>query len=239
MRRPLCLALVGRALGAQAVRGDSIPLPEHPRPDFQRAEWLNLNGRWQFALDARDEGVGAGWSNGALPQGRTIVVPFSWGAPLSGVPDSADIGWYARKLGLQTNSLTAVEVVLADGTQVRADADTEQELFWALRGGNGNFGVVTGLEFTLYPITTAYAGHLVWDWTESEKVLRRWADWAPGAPDEITSAFRILRMPALPQVPEFVRDRPPEQRVHIDSRLLCHPGHAVDVDRCQHAGPRM
>jgi hypothetical protein len=63
-----------------------------------RAEWLNLNGRWQFAFDKRNTGERAGWPNGTLPGGRTILVPFSWGAPLSGVPDSADIGWYARSI---------------------------------------------------------------------------------------------------------------------------------------------
>ena len=75
-----------------------IPLPEHPRPDFQRAEWLNLNGSWQFAFDSRDEGERLGWSRGSIPGNRQILVPFSWGAPLSGVPDSADIGWYARDI---------------------------------------------------------------------------------------------------------------------------------------------
>jgi galactose mutarotase-like enzyme len=79
---------------------DSVPLAEHPRPDFQRAEWLNLNGRWQFAFDPKDDGERAGWPTGALPRGREIVVPFSWGAPLSGVPDSGDIGWYARSITL-------------------------------------------------------------------------------------------------------------------------------------------
>src|ERR1043166_3798761 len=74
------------------------PLPEHPRPDFQRAEWRNLNGPWRFAFDPRDEGVRLGWPNEALPGNREILVPFSWGAPLSGVPDSADIGWYAREI---------------------------------------------------------------------------------------------------------------------------------------------
>jgi hypothetical protein len=75
-----------------------IPLPEHPRPDLQRAEWLNLNGRWRFAFDPSDRGLRLRWPGGALPGQREILVPFSWGAPLSGVPDSADIGWYARDL---------------------------------------------------------------------------------------------------------------------------------------------
>src|SRR5256885_14740469 len=83
---------------AQAPRPDTIPLPEHPRPDFQRAEWLNLNGRWSFAFDARDAGIRAGWPNVKLPPGHEILVPFSWGAALSGVPDSAAMGWYARSI---------------------------------------------------------------------------------------------------------------------------------------------
>jgi hypothetical protein len=96
-RALLCLTACASVAGAQTVR-DSIPLPEHPRPDFQRAEWLNLNGRWRFAFDARDTGVRAGWPNGTLPPGHEILVPFSWGAPLSGVPDSANIGWYGRSI---------------------------------------------------------------------------------------------------------------------------------------------
>ena len=95
------LLSVATALGAQTM--DSIPLPEHPRPDFQRADWLNLNGRWQFRLDAADEGLKARWFAGELQQTRSILVPFSWGAPLSGVPDSADIGWYARSIEIPSN----------------------------------------------------------------------------------------------------------------------------------------
>jgi hypothetical protein len=91
-----CLTLIAGSLSAQPPRGDTIPLPEHPRPDFERAEWVNLNGRWRFAFDAKDDGVRAGWPNGNVPAGHEILVPFSWGAPLSGIPDSANIGWYAR-----------------------------------------------------------------------------------------------------------------------------------------------
>ncbi len=84
-----------------APRADTIPLPEHPRPDFQRADWVNLNGRWQFAFDPRDAGVRAGWyrTGGPMPDAHRILVPFSWAAPASGVGgDSANIGWYARNV---------------------------------------------------------------------------------------------------------------------------------------------
>ena len=93
-RLAMCLTVTHSVAGAQSAVRDTIPLPENPRPDFQRAEWLNLNGRWRFAFDARDAGISAGWPNDGLPPGHEILVPFSWGAPLSGVPDSANIGWY-------------------------------------------------------------------------------------------------------------------------------------------------
>jgi glycosyl hydrolase family 2 len=100
-RAVACATLLATSLGAQSARPAPIPLPEHPRPDFQRAAWLNLNGTWQFAFDKRKSGEESGWPNGNLPAGLSITVPFSWAAPLSGVansPDSADIGWYARTI---------------------------------------------------------------------------------------------------------------------------------------------
>ena len=94
----LLFASLVRPLAAQSGVRDSIPLPEHPRPDFERAEWVNLNGSWRFALDARDEGERGQWFRQELPTQRRILVPYSWGAPASGVPDSADIGWYSRAI---------------------------------------------------------------------------------------------------------------------------------------------
>ena len=85
------------------------------------------------------------------------------------------MGWLARSHGLQANSVTAIELVTAEGEFVRTDADNDPELFWALRGGGGNFGIVTALEFRLYPLTEIYAGFMLWDWTEAERVLTAWA----------------------------------------------------------------
>jgi hypothetical protein len=85
---------------AQAQSADAIPLPEHPRPDFQRPDWINLNGHWQFKFDARNQGEQAAWFSAALTAPQTILVPFSWGAPLSGVSDSADIAWYQRTINV-------------------------------------------------------------------------------------------------------------------------------------------
>lgn len=126
-------------------------------------------------------------------------------------------GWYARKHGLAASSVTALDVVLADGSQARADALTNPELFWALRGGGGNFGVVTSMEFRLFPIETAYAGMLVWDQRDAGQVLRTWAHWCLDAPDEVTTSFRMLNLPPLPELPEAFRGR---QLTVIDGAVL-------------------
>jgi len=80
------------------LRSQVMPLPEHPRPDFERMEWSNLNGEWKFGFDSLDIGVKEKWfsDNKNLP--LSILVPFPWGSPLSGVPDKGDIGWYQKTI---------------------------------------------------------------------------------------------------------------------------------------------
>jgi FAD/FMN-containing dehydrogenase len=117
------------------------------------------------------------------------------------------IGWLARKYGLASSSVTAIEVVTPDGRLVRADDRTEPELFWAIRGGGGNFGIVTALEFRLYPVREVFAGWLVWPWEDTGRVLRAWSDWTAGVPDEVTSVGRVLQLPPLPEIPEPLRGR--------------------------------
>ena len=118
---------------------------------------------------------------------------------------SGGMGWYARKHGLATNSVTAIELVTADGRLRRVDHEHESELFWALRGGGGNFGFVTALEFELYPISHVYAGALFFPWERSSEVLHAWRKWLPTTPDEITSVGRILQFPPFPEIPEPLR----------------------------------
>ncbi len=116
-------------------------------------------------------------------------------------------GWLARKHGLACNSVHAAELVTADGELVRADQESEPDLFWALRGGGGSFGAVTALEFELYPVPELYAGMLVWPWERSDEILHAWREWLPGLPTEMSSWGRILQVPPLPDVPEPVRGR--------------------------------
>jgi FAD/FMN-containing dehydrogenase len=117
------------------------------------------------------------------------------------------VGWYARKLGLAANSVTAVELVAADGRRLRADPENEPELFWALRGGGGNFGVVTAIEMELYPIEQVYAGALFFPLERASEVLHAWHELVAGVPEEVTSVGRMLNIPPIPEAPEFLRGK--------------------------------
>jgi FAD/FMN-containing dehydrogenase len=115
------------------------------------------------------------------------------------------LSFLGRKHGIGANQVTAVELVTADGRFVRADRDNEPDLFWAVRGGGGAFGVVTALEFNLFPITEVYAGILWFPVERAVEVLRAWREWTNDLPDEMTSVGRILQFPPIPQIPEEVR----------------------------------
>ncbi len=196
----------------------------HPLPALDDVLLLRTTRMRSVTVDpvqriARAES-GAIWMDAVEPAGRLGLIPLHGSSPdvgIAGYSLGAGIGWYARKHGLQTNHLTAIELVTADGKLVRTDAENEPDLFWALRGGGGNFGVVTALEFDLFPSETAYAGMLVWDWRHAQRALQRWSEWAPQAPDEVTTAFRILQVPPIPEIPEPMRGR---QIVMINGAVL-------------------
>jgi hypothetical protein len=117
------------------------------------------------------------------------------------------IGWLARKHGMQTNAVTAIELVTADGHLVRTDPEHEPELFWALRGGGGNFGVVTAIEFAVQPVRELYAGAMFFSLEQTAEVLQAWTELLPALPEEITSWASVLHFPPLPEIPEPVRGR--------------------------------
>ena len=182
-----------------------------PTRDIVRVEGGAL---WESAVDV------------AAAHGRAVLHGSSPDVGVAGYSLGGGIGWYARSLGLATNSLTSVEIVIGDGTLVRASASENPELFWALRGGGGSFGIVTALEFNMYPIQTAYAGFLMWDLADVESVLREWAAWAPQAPDEVTTSFRAMRFPPLPELPDFLRGR---NVVIVDGAVLASDNHASEI----------
>jgi UDP-N-acetylenolpyruvoylglucosamine reductase len=117
------------------------------------------------------------------------------------------LSWLSRKHGLGANHVTAIEVVTASGELVRTDWAEERDLFWALRGGGGAFGVVTAIEFNLFPIEQLYAGLLWFPVERAAEVLKAWRRWVDTVPDEMTSVGRILQFPPIPVLPEEIRGK--------------------------------
>jgi FAD/FMN-containing dehydrogenase len=117
------------------------------------------------------------------------------------------LSWMVRKHGLACNSIVAADVVTADGRLVRADRDTEPELFWAVRGGSGNVGAVTALELELFPIPEIYAGALFWPIERATDILTAWRRWIETVPDACESLGRMLQLPDVPFLPEHLRGR--------------------------------
>ena len=117
--------------------------------------------------------------------------------------------WIERKYGPACDSLVAVEVVTADGRFVRADETQNQELLWAHRGGGGNFGVVTVLEFDLHPVgPMVLAGLMAWPADEAPDVVRAYRDWAFDAPEDLGTGLVILTAPPEEPFPEHLHGRP-------------------------------
>jgi UDP-N-acetylenolpyruvoylglucosamine reductase len=154
--------------------------------------------------------AGAQWEDVTVPAseyGLAALAGSSSNVGVTGYTLGGGMGWLARLYGLAANSVTAVEIVTPDGRLVRADADHEADIFWAVRGGGGSVGVVTALEMTLYPVSELYAGALFFGIERASEVLRAWRRWTDTVPDELTSLGRLLRMPPIDEVPEPLRGR--------------------------------
>jgi FAD/FMN-containing dehydrogenase len=172
--------------------------------------------------DARVARVAAGtlWIEVSEPASALGLAPLAGSSPDVGVVGyslGGGASWLGRKHGLSANSIVAIELVTADGELVRADAEHHADLFWALRGGGGNYGVVTHMELYLYPLSEVYAGMMFWPWERAGEVLKAWTAFTRTAPDEITTSARLMQIPPLPDVPEFLRGR---QLVVIDGAFV-------------------
>ncbi len=116
------------------------------------------------------------------------------------------MGWLARKYGLSADSVNSFELVTADGEVLRASRTENPDLFWGLRGGGGGgFGIVTGMEIRLYPVSTVYGGNLIYPVEAAREVLARYREWVACVPDGLTSSVVLMNFPPIPDVPEFLR----------------------------------
>jgi hypothetical protein len=176
-------------------------------------------------------GAGATWDDVAIAAARHGLAGLAGSSPNVGVAGFAfggGVGWLSRAYGLSANAVRAVEAVLADGRVVRANAEQETELYWALRGGGGSFAVVTGLEIELVPVALAYAGFMMWPVERASEVLHAWLDWTRGTPDGVTTSARIMQFPAIPHVPEPMRGR---SFAIVDGAILGPEAEAIELAR--------
>jgi FAD/FMN-containing dehydrogenase len=164
--------------------------------------------------DARTAGVQAGVLLGELDQATQehgLVVPSGIVSHtgVAGLTLGGGIGWVMRRYGLTVDSLESADLVTADGEFVRASEDENPELFWGLRGGGGNFGVVTDFRFRLHPLgPQVMAGAAFWSMDDAESVLRAHREWIDGCPDELMTIVVQRLAPALPAVPVELVGRP-------------------------------
>ncbi|MFE7173756.1 FAD-binding oxidoreductase [Streptomyces sp. NPDC057616] len=126
---------------------------------------------------------------------------------VGGIATGGGLGHLTRKCGLTIDNMLAADVVLADGRQVRASADENTDLFWAIRGGGGNFGVATAFEFRLHEVGTVVAGPTFWPVEISAEVLSAYRDFLPNAPREVNAFFLYGTVPPAPPFPEEIQLR--------------------------------
>jgi FAD/FMN-containing dehydrogenase len=221
-------ASVGLKVAPQGTGHGAPPLAGR----LDDAVLLRTSAMMDIHVDAgrRTARVGAGmrWHDVVERAGRANLAARHTTSPGVGVVGSSlggGLSWYARSSGLQCNALTAVEIVLADGTFVRATDYEDTDLLWAARGGGGGFGVVTALEFDLLPVRRVYAGMLAWDWKHAHRVLRAWAELAEAAPESVTTIARLFQAPDASWLPADVRNR---RLVVIDAVIA---GDPVEAER--------
>jgi FAD/FMN-containing dehydrogenase len=128
---------------------------------------------------------------------------------VAGLTLGGGYGWLRRKHGLSSDNVIEAEVVTADGSVLTASADENPDLYWAIRGGGGNFGIVTSFTFALHPVGPEVAfSATFYPIEEYAQVLRGWRDYVEQAPDEVTTVCVGITFPANPELPEAIHDRP-------------------------------
>lgn len=161
-------------------------------------------------------------------QAHGLAVPLGINSTtgVAGLTLGGGFGWLSRSLGLTVDSLTGAEIVTADGGRLRVDAEHQPDLFWGLRGGSGNLGVVTAFDFKLHRVgPQVLAGLIVHPLSQAPDLLRRYRDLAEAAPDELTVWVVMRSAPPLPFLPPEVHGTP------VLVFALCHSGPMEQAER--------
>lgn len=143
---------------------------------------------------------------------------------VGGLTLGGGLGHLTRKCGLSIDNLLAADMVLADGSFVTASAEENDDLFWAIRGGGGNFGVVTAFLFRLHPISTIIGGPTLWPLEQATEVMQWYRDFIPTAPEDLNGFFAFLTVPPGPPFPE---------QLHLKKMCVvvwCYTGSEADAD---------
>lgn len=173
-------------------------------------------------------GAGTRWATvveAAAAHGLAPITGSSAHVGVVGYLLGGGLGPLARSHGVSSDRVRAFRVVLADGSVVEATAESEPDLFWALRGGKGGLGIVTRVDVELVPLSTLYGGSLTVDTPHIADVLRAWARWTATAPDDVTTSVVVLTLPDLPFVPEPLRNRT------VLTLRFAYPGDAAEGER--------
>jgi FAD/FMN-containing dehydrogenase len=147
-------------------------------------------------------------SEAAQAHGLSSMPGSSPDVGMTGYTLGGGLSWLGRRYGFACNRVRAIELVTGDGEQHTVDAETEPDLFWALRGGGGGYAIVTALQLDLVPISEIYAGALVFPVELGIDAVRAYRDWAAGVSEDVTSVVRFITPPPIPDVPEPIRGRP-------------------------------
>jgi len=193
---------------------------------------LDLSGLKRIEVDAatRTVRVGGGclWREvdaATAPHGLAVPSGIIGSTGVGGLTLGGGIGHLSRRHGLTVDSLLEAEVVLADGRVVHASADSEPDLFWALRGGGGNFGVVTGFTFRAHPVATVIAGPMFWPLERAAEVMRWYRDFIVTAPEDLNGFLALMKVPPVQPYPPALHGQT------VCGIVWCHVGSAAQAER--------
>jgi len=223
-------AAAGVPVAPQSSGHNAMPLTQAGLED---ALLLRLHRLTGVEVDAEQRAArvagGTLWRDvvvAAAPHGLTALHGSAGDVAVAGYVLGGGLSFYGRMHGLTAHGVRSFEVVTAAGELVHAAPDSHDELFWALRGGGGSFGVVVGIELELIPVADVYAGFLLWDLSSAPSVLSAWRTWTEGLDRAVTSSLRMLRFPPIPELPPFLSGR---SLIIVDGAVLADDARAEEL----------